>query len=319
MKFVDMHTHTFISRCCHDETANAQSYLDKAAEVGIAVLGITDHCWDERIPIKSNDFYSMQTIPWVKQIEKELPVDTKGIKFYIGIESEYCGMSDTLGITAEGAAQFDYVLIPHTHTHMKDFVMPRDPIYQQTSAKIAERMRAAFPEVTDRQIEKWMMMNRKLDMETLIGEEPEPDYQYLADFMCDSFVGLLNNEEFQRVRNTVPTLVAHPFNAVGYSLAQKNKMLSLIPDEKFIEMFTLMAQKGIGYDISVNNFKLDDSENCQMFRIVRLAKGCGVKFMFGTDTHSVAGLSNAKRSAVIYDLAGFTPDDLHPLIRDYVI
>ena len=142
MKFADMHTHSFISLCCHDEAANAQNYLNKAAEVGIAVLGITDHCWDERVPVKSNDFYSKQTIPWVKQIEKQLPVDTKGIKFYIGIESEYCGMSDKLGITAEGAAQFDYVLIPHTHTHMKNFVIPRDPIYQQTAEKIAERIAA---------------------------------------------------------------------------------------------------------------------------------------------------------------------------------
>ncbi|MBR5782735.1 MAG: hypothetical protein IKY33_00750 [Clostridia bacterium] len=314
---VDMHTHTFISVCSHDETANVQNFIDKAAEVGIQVLGITNHCWDSRMP-GASPWYAKQDIAWVKQIEKELPVDTKGIKLYIGIESEYCGMSDTLGISAEGAAQFDYVLIPHTHTHMKNFVMPRDPIYNQTAGVVEERMRAAFPEVSDRQIEKWMSMNRAADLEVIMGGKPEPDYPFLADFLCKSFVGLLNNEEFQKVLQTVPAIVAHPFNAVGYTLEQKGKMLELISDEKFIEMFTLMAEKGVGYDISVTNFKIEDPENCQMFRIIKLAKKCGVKFIFGTDTHSVAGLKNASRSTQIFELAGFDKEDLHPLCRDFV-
>lgn len=314
---VDMHTHTFISACSSDETANAQNFLDKAAEVGIQVLGITDHCWDAKMPGASG-WYAKQDIAWVKQIEKQLPVDTHGIKFYIGIESEYCGMSDHLGISAEGAAQFDYVLIPHTHTHMKKFVMPYDPIYDETSAAMTRRLREAFPEVSDRQIEKWSNMNRVADMETIMGGKPEPDYQFLADFMCNSFVGLLNNEEFEKVRNTVPTLVAHPFNAVGYNLQEKNKMIRLISDEKFKEMFTLMAEKGIGFDVSVWNFNIEDPDNCQMFRIIKLAKECGVKFVFGTDTHSTAGLAGATRATAIYELAGFTKEDLHPLIRDFV-
>ncbi len=314
---VDMHTHTKISLCSSDENANVQNYIDKAVEVGIQVLGITDHCWDPAVPTTSG-FYQKQDIEWVQQIRKQFPVDTKGVKLYIGIESEYCGMSDTLGITAEGARNFDYVLVPHSHTHMKNFVMPRDPIYQETAKKVEERMRAAFPEVSDRQIEKWMSMNRSADLEEIMGGKPEPDYPFLAKFLCDSFVGLLNNEEFQRVKDTVPTIVAHPFNAVGYNLDQKGKMLELIPDEKFIEMFTLMAQKGIGYDISVTNCKIDDHENCQMFRIIGLAKKCGVKFTFCTDTHSVAGLAHSVRSARIFELAGMTKDDLHPLIRDFV-
>ena len=314
---VDMHTHTKISLCSSDENANAQNYLDKAAEVGIQVLGITDHCWDPAVP-GATSFYQKQDIEWVQQIRKQLPVDTHGVKFYIGIESEYCGMSDTLGITAKGAKNFDYVLVPHSHTHMKNFVMPRDPIYTETAQKVEERMRAAFPEVSDRQIEKWMSMNRAADLEAIMGGKPEPDYQFLADFLCDSFVGLLNNEEFMRVSETVPTLVAHPFNAVGYNLEQKSNMLRLISDEKFKEMFTLMADKGIGYDISVTNVKIDDPENCQMLRIIKLAKECGVKFTFCTDTHSVAGLQHAARTTPIFELAGMTKEDLHPLIREYV-
>ncbi len=314
---VDMHVHTFISACSGDENANLKNYIDKAVEVGIQVLGISDHCWDNKMP-GASAWYKPQDVEWISKIRDEMPVDTKGIKLFIGMESEYCGMSDTIGISAQSAAEFDYVLIPHTHTHMKNFVMPYDPIYQQTSKEVEKRMRAAFPEVSDRQIEKWMAKNRVSDLETIMGGKPEPDYDFLAQFMCDSFVGLLNNAEFEKIRNTVPTFVAHPFCAVGYNGEQKAEMIRRISDEKFIEMFTLMAEKGVGYDISVYNFAVNDPENCQMFRIARLAKQCGVKFTFGTDAHSIPGITGAVYSTKIFELLGMTKDDLHPMYRDYV-
>ena len=96
------------------------------------------------------------------------------------------------------------------------------------------------------------------------------------------------------------------------------KMLSMISDEKFKEMFTLMAEKGIGYDLSVWNFGLDDPENCQMFRIARIARDCGVKFLFGTDTHTVDGLKWAHRSTELFEKLPLTKEDLHPMYREYV-
>ena len=314
---VDMHTHTRISLCCTDENATLQNYLDKAAEVGIRVLGISDHCWDKAVSGWSIG-YQKQDVEWVKQIEAELPVDTHGIKLYIGLESEYCGMSDTLGITAESAKDFDYVLIPHSHTHMKDFVMPYDPPYQKISKQIEERMRAAFPEVSDRQIEKWMSMNRIPDIEDMLGGKPAPDYQFLADFLCDSFEGLLRNEEFLRVKDTVPTIIAHPFIAVGYSMQEWNQTLALISDERFIRMFTRMAELGVGYDLAVYACNRQDPEHCQISRIVKLAKECGVKFVFGTDAHAISNLETAALCTEVAALAGLTEEDMHPLLRPYI-
>ena len=315
---IEMHTHTRISSCCHDDNACLATYIDKAAQIGVQVLGISDHCWDHPRMPGASPWYQKQDVAWVDQIRKELPIDTKGIKLFIGLESEYCGMSDTIGMSAEAAAGFDYVLIPHSHVHMKNFVMPYDPIYGEIGKKVEERMRAAFPEVSDRQIEKWMSMNRVPDLEQVLGYKPEPDLAYVAEFMCQSFVGLLNNAEMQKIKETVPTFVAHPFLAVGYSREQNQQMIAMIPDKRFKEMFTLMAEKGIGYDISVCNFRYEDADNCQMCRIGRIARDCGVKFTFGTDTHSVAGIAGAVRSAEIFKALPLSVEDLHPMYREYV-
>lgn len=315
---IEMHTHTFLSSCCHDENANLKTYVDKAAETGVQVLGISDHFWDHPRMTCPDPWYQKQNLPHVMKIKEELPVDTKGMKLFFGVETEYYGKSDLIGISAEAAKEFDYVLIPHSHTHMKKRVIDYDPILQNTEKEIERRLREAFPEVSDRQIEKWMSQNRLPDVKAVLGREPETDLEFLADFLCKSFVGLMENEELQKVREVTNVFVAHPFIACGYSWQDARKATAMISDEKFKEMFTLMAEKGIGYDISVGNFDLEHPESCQMFRLIRLAKECGVKFTFGTDAHSVAGVGNAWKSTKIYELAPLTPEDLHPMFREYV-
>lgn len=313
---IDMHNHTFLSACCHDEAATGAAFVEKARQEGIQVLGITNHCWDARMPGASL-WYAPQTIEWCLQIHDELPADTGDVKVFVGIESEYKGMTDEVGISAEGAKNFDYVLIPHTHMHMVNFVIPYAPTYKKALGIMEKRLRAAFPEVSDDQIEKWMTAARQPDVKKMLSEFPV-DHQFCADFMCESFVNLLNNAEVQKFKDSVPTFVAHPFYAYGYSKEDCQKMLSLIPDEKFKEMFTLMAGKGIGYDLSVCNFTLEDPENCQMFRIARIARNCGVKFLFGTDTHNVSGLKEASRSTELFEKLHLRKDALHPMYRDYV-
>ncbi len=312
---IDMHTHTFLSTCCSDESANAASYIDKAAELGIQVLGITNHCWDKIVPGASG-FYQPQDVEWCLKIRDEIPEDKKGVKFYVGVESEYCGLTDTLGMTAENAVKFDYILVPNTHTHMVGFVIDEDPRLKAARAEVERRLRETFPNFSEKQITRWMDILRRPDARLLADGV---DLHFVSNFMCESFVGLLNHPELNKFKDKVPTFVAHPFNAVGYSETDKDEMMSYVSDEKLADMFTLMASKGVGYDISVNNFVRDDkSERAQMFRLVEIAKSCGVKFIFGTDTHSVAGLGNAWKSAVVYKDAHLTPEDLHPMARDFV-
>lgn len=312
---VDMHTHTFLSACCAEETANAATFIDKAAEVGIQVLGISNHCWDNKME-GASPWYKPQDVEWCLQIHDQIPEDKKGVKLYIGVESEYCGMSDHIGISAENAVKLDYVLIPHTHTHMVNFVIPEDPAMQEARDEVERRLRETFPNFSEKQITRWMNILRTPDAKQFFKGV---SIQFVSDFMCESFIGLLNNAELNKFKDKVPTFVAHPFIACGYSPEQADEMVSLISDEKLEEMFTLMASKGVGYDISVGNFVCNDkSERPQMFRLLAAAKACGVKFTFGTDAHSIAALGSAWKSAQIYEHGHLTPDDLHPMVREFV-
>ena len=117
----DIHTHTLLSACCFDPEATVAAYVSKAAELGHKLLGIANHLWDERVPGPSK-WYRGQTVNYVLEARDAIPADTKGVKVLIGAEAEYCGMTDTLAITAENAKKFDYMLIPHTHTHMRNMM-----------------------------------------------------------------------------------------------------------------------------------------------------------------------------------------------------
>ncbi|HCH73691.1 MAG TPA: hypothetical protein DEV87_00700 [Clostridiales bacterium] len=45
-------------------------------------------------------------------------------------------MSNTLGMLSETAKQFDYVLIPRSHTHVKNFVVADDPDVQAAKEEV---------------------------------------------------------------------------------------------------------------------------------------------------------------------------------------
>ena len=312
---IDMHNHTFLSDCCSEEAATGAAFVEKANELGIQVLGISNHGWDERVD-GADAWYQKQPLTHVLKIKEELPEDTGNVKVYVGVECEFKGTTGDVGMSLEGARQFDYILIPHSHTHSIDFVFPHDPNYQKAIEQMERRLREAFPEVSDRQIEKWMMMARPADIKAMSGYEIP--FDYCCKFLCDGFMTVIEHPEVKKIAREMPVFVAHPFVACGYTYADSRKMVELIPDEKFEEMFTRMAENGIGYDISVSNFKIEDPEHCQMFRILAIAKKCGVKFIFGSDAHTIRDLGASYRSAVIFEKAGLTVEDLHPMVRDYI-
>ena len=262
--------------------------------------------------------YQVQTPEHVLKIRDMIPEDTKGVKILIGMESEYYGMHDQLGISAEGARAFDFVNVPFSHTHMRGKVIPFEQAYLDGIAEIERRMRNTFPEVSDRQIEKWMSLNRHADILAVLGYQPKPDLEHAKTWLVKNFLGLMNNAEFIKLCQTVPTFVAHPFSAGGYTGAEVRQIISEISDETFVRMFTLMAQRGAGYDARVNNFDTDHPDTCQFVRIARIARDCGVLFSFSTDAHSLSAFSKVTKSADVYDAIGLCKENLHPLIRNFV-
>lgn len=117
----DIHIHTYLSSCSNDKEQNLFNILKKAKDNSLKTIGIADHMWDSSVEGASN-WYKPQNFGHISKIRNEIPDEVYGIKILFGCESEFAG--DTVGITHETKAKLDFVIIPHSHTHMKDFVMP---------------------------------------------------------------------------------------------------------------------------------------------------------------------------------------------------
>lgn len=129
----DIHVHTFLSGCGKAD-AIPEDYIKKAKEQGIKVLGFSDHLWDKDVE-GASPWYRPQDMEHLLKIKELIPKEHDGVKILIGCETEYCG-NGKVGITKEHADQLDYVLVPVTHFHMKDFVRPAHIIESKDMAKL---------------------------------------------------------------------------------------------------------------------------------------------------------------------------------------
>ena len=119
----DLHIHTSLSLCAKP-TAVAADYIKAAKAMGLSVIAFTNHMWDSAIPGASN-WYSKQDFNHILPLKEELSAEEKGLKILFGCECE-CDKNGTVAISREVAQQMDVLLVPHSHTHMRDFVIPAE-------------------------------------------------------------------------------------------------------------------------------------------------------------------------------------------------
>ncbi|MBE6561361.1 MAG: PHP domain-containing protein [Ruminococcaceae bacterium] len=119
----DLHIHTRLSSCANPEVT-AADYIACAKERGVTTIAFTDHMWDSAIPGASN-WYKPQNYEHICELKKELPAADPDLKILFGCECE-CDKYGVVGISEEVAAQLDILLVPHSHTHMKDFTIPAE-------------------------------------------------------------------------------------------------------------------------------------------------------------------------------------------------
>lgn len=119
----DIHIHTHLSSCGARD-AFMQDYINAASELGLELMGFADHAWDDSIN-GASPWYAPQTYKRLIARKEELKtLDKKGINVLLGAEGEYANELLAIG---DSAAEFvDYILVPHSHTHMKGFVLPSD-------------------------------------------------------------------------------------------------------------------------------------------------------------------------------------------------
>jgi len=121
----DVHCHTLLSSCCNDERMTPPNIIAMAAQAGLSTIGFADHFWDSSIP-GASPWYKGQDWAHVSKLRDQIPPDTQGLRVLFGCESEYCG-DGKIGISAETASLFDFVLLPMSHFHMSGgFTRPKD-------------------------------------------------------------------------------------------------------------------------------------------------------------------------------------------------
>lgn len=124
MKLYDLHIHTFLSDCASKTNANPVDYVKAAVAGGLSAIGFSDHAWDESIG-GASAWYQKQPFSRLekrKELLAETIAENPGIKIAFGAEAEYA--KGILAVGEEAASRLDYVIVPHSHTHMRGFVLP---------------------------------------------------------------------------------------------------------------------------------------------------------------------------------------------------
>lgn len=142
MKYIidhDFHIHSKLSLCSKDEGQTVEFILQEAVENGFNKICLTNHFWDENVPVV-NAYYEAQNFG---HLCKALPLPQHDkVKFYFGCETEMDKLM-RLGITRETIDKFDFVIVPTTHLHKTGFTIEAEDDELECRAKrYVERLNA---------------------------------------------------------------------------------------------------------------------------------------------------------------------------------
>ena len=120
----DLHIHSVGSMCSGVPEQTPDRILQYAADEGFATVGLSDHFWDETVPMPQGgwgpDFYTSQNYAHICQ---NLPLPCRsGIRFLFGAEVDMT-LDGTVGVSPQRLAALDYVLISISHFHCTDFTI----------------------------------------------------------------------------------------------------------------------------------------------------------------------------------------------------
>lgn len=120
----DLHIHSFGSMCSQAPEQTPQRILQYAIDEGYAAVALTDHFWDETVPMLRGgwgpDFYLSQNWP---HISKNRPLPQKeGIRYLFGAEADMT-LDGVVGLSRQRCEELDFALISISHFHMTDFTI----------------------------------------------------------------------------------------------------------------------------------------------------------------------------------------------------
>jgi len=316
----DVHTHNIFSSCCSDRTASTAAFVEKEASLGNKIFGLSNHIWDEGVRGASS-WYSYQTIAKAKEAKASLANAPADLRCLFGAETEYYHCHDRLGMSEEGAKAFDYLLVPHSHQHMRNEVMWDYPEIAALRERVAEEIRRASPWLDESTVHTMVNSLKEAHLMKYLPDGITTDIAaFITDAAVASFHALCENETFIRLCRTMPVSIAHPFNLCSVSNSMKNGCLARISDETLRGCFAKAKKVGAYCEINLGSVSEQgmDLENNQLMRVFAAAKAEGCQFTFGTDSHTVEGLGNIKIAGAVCDYLGLTPADVAEYLRDGV-
>jgi len=126
----DFHIHSFLSSCSEDPNQIPENILRYAEKNNLSSICITDHFWDSDVKFDERfnapdypnaiEWYSVQNFDHISQ-SKPLP-QSKDIRFMFGCETDYDKFFN-VGLAKKNFDLFDFVIIPTTHMHMRNFTV----------------------------------------------------------------------------------------------------------------------------------------------------------------------------------------------------
>lgn len=258
----DFHTHSVYSNDT-GRSATFDLYLERARKMGITHLGYAEHFWDDSID-GAFPFYVPLNRERMMQAKQELEsYKNNDVRLYFGCEAEYDPVHHAPAITEATAETFDFVLVPHSHSH---------------------------------------------------GTMPKEYYdvpQKHCDFLVKAYNDIVNSSVSRYI-----TGMAHPFSLVRCPYPC-SVLIDLVSDDTFKRMFDRTAEKDIAIEINTSCVFKDSSfktlETSPHLRIFRLAKECGCKFIFGSDSHSSHDLDILDQANALSEILSLTEKDIAPI------
>lgn len=120
MKYIvdnDLHIHSHLSACSRDMAQTNERILEYAKNCGLTTICLTNHFWDSAIP-GASEWYASQNFEHILKA-KPLPA-CDGIRFLFGCEADM-DKNMQVGLSDDLFDEFDFIIIPTTHLHMKGF------------------------------------------------------------------------------------------------------------------------------------------------------------------------------------------------------
>ncbi|MDD6309318.1 MAG: PHP domain-containing protein [Clostridia bacterium] len=137
----DLHIHTHFSPC-GSPAATPEAYIEAANACGVKVFGFCDHVWDTAVSPAPNGFYEGQDIEHIMGLT--LPKKS-GCRFLRGCEADM-NKKGVFGLSAEGAAKFDYVLATHSHSQHEAMI---DSATRHDTKKLANALCNRFSQLIE--------------------------------------------------------------------------------------------------------------------------------------------------------------------------